>query len=143
MHIPRTAHRCGTKMATSIAALTPLSFFLTACGGGSSIDGTYYYYGKDHAGEGSQLSIKGANTTFLDLDTKGIAEHGALNDQGTRITWDPTLDDIQYIYDNDMDDDVSPVMATTSGDSKVITLVTSPSPAKRPKSVQPTDAHSP
>lgn len=56
-------------MATSIAALTPLSFFLTACGGGSSIDGTYYYYGKDHAGEGSQLSIKGANTTFLDLDT--------------------------------------------------------------------------
>ena len=36
--------------------------------------------------------------------------------------WDPTFDDYQYIYDNKMEDDVSPVTSTTSGNTKVITV---------------------
>ena len=136
--------RRATKTVASLVALIVLPLSLTACGGSDSLDGTYYYYDKDYEGEGSQLTIKGTNATFLDFDTEepncdfydgdinaidpanldaeGMDAHGALNDEGTQIIWDPTFDDIQYIYDNEMEDDVSPVTSTTSGDDKIITI---------------------
>ena len=127
----RTASRRGAKAAASIAALILLPLSLTACGGGSdSLDGTYYYFHNET--EGSQLVIDGTSAVFRDFDTeepnceidtsKKEDAVGTIDDEGTQIMWDPTFDDYQYICDNKMEDDVSPVTSTTSGDTKVITV---------------------
>ena len=127
----RTAPRRGAKAAASIAALILLPLSLTACGGGSdSLDGTYYYFHNET--EGSQLVIDGTSAVFRDFDaeepdceidtSKKEDAVGTIDDKGTQIMWDPTFDDYQYIYDNKMEDDVSPVTSTTSGDAKVITV---------------------
>ena len=126
----RTASRRGAKAAASIAALILLPLSLTACGGGSdSLDGTYYYVHNET--EGSQLVIDGTSAVFRDFDAEepnceieadDVDAQGTIDDEGTQIMWDPTFDDYQYIYDNKMEDDVSPVTSTTSGNTKVITV---------------------
>ena len=129
----RIASRRGAKAAASIAALILLPLSLTACGGddsSSSLDGTYYYFHNET--EGSQLIIDGTSAVFRDFDTEepscGIDTSkredavGTIDDEGTQIMWDPTFEDIQYIYDNRMEDDTSPVKVMTSGDAKVVTV---------------------
>lgn len=87
-HAPRNRTLAPTRTASLLAGVAGLALMLTACGGGSALEGEYF-------AEDGKLVIDGNSVTYRPIrcggDEAWIEEEptaeGELNEEGTAVRW--------------------------------------------------------
>lgn len=98
-HTSTAAPMRTQKLAALAAVLGAITIGLTACGGGSSADGTYYIQDVNGTRDLGQLVIDGDSVTHHEYDCDGVYEEpdvtsiGEINENGDQIVWTVAGDD--------------------------------------------------